>query len=200
MTVRARLSKSSLTGLLIATLLGGCPPASETQVDATATALDDLGVTTDLLAGWALESSRTDPGGQWRSASFTRSGSTVRVRAFTSFDRDRFRRFREEQDSLLQGLFGTRPASYPGHLTNELECPPRFQPKRVELTGGDTAYSLYAGERLSFGGCGEDMLVYRAGLRFLHCEQDRTALRIEAFVPKEQDPSLADKLVRSFGC
>ena len=198
--MRARLSKSSIATLLIATLLGGCPPASETQLDAAGTALDDLGVTTNLLTGWELEANRADPKDQWRSATFTKSGSTVRVRVLTSFDRAQFSRFLEEQDSLLQGLFGTRPASYPGHLTDQIECPPRFQPKRVELAAGDTAYSLYAGERLSFGGCGEDMLVYRAGLRFLHCEQDRTAVRIEAFVPKEQDPNLADKLVRSFGC
>jgi hypothetical protein len=198
--VRACVTTLSIVGALVATLLAACPSPTNTHHSVTETALNDLGLTTHLLENWELRASRVDPKGQWRTATFTKSGSTIRIRVLSPFNRAQFARFRAEQDSLLQGLFKARPASYPGLLTNEIECPSSFKPKRVELDESDVTYSLFAGDRLNFGGCGEDVLVYRAGLRFLYCDGHHSAVRIEAFVPKEESSTIADRLVRSFEC
>ena len=98
----------------------------------------------------------------------------------------------KEERFMIEHLFEDRQAPYPGQLTNTLRCPDRFRPKDVEAKAGALAlFTAYANDRLSFGGCSEDLVRYHATIGFFYEEASERLVRAEYFAAVEApDPGL----------
>lgn len=112
-------------------------------------------------------------------------------------------RFIENQRYMINTLFSKQKVPYPGPLTNLLECPEQYLPKIEEEQTEDSErvfYSLYANNRLTFGGCTEDVLAYAAVLAFIYCKEKNEFYQIGCFTPKENPTLNYKEIVKSFKC
>jgi len=85
------------------------------------------------------------------------------------------------QQAMLRSVFEPRLPPYPEFLTRESACPEPFKPRERPHPLGRAAL-LYAGERLGFGVCADELVRYRAEVVFLQCPGGRHAFRLEQFV------------------
>ena len=84
--------------------------------------------------------------------------------------------------AVIVNLFGDRQAPYPGQLSHTLQCPARFQPQDLPHDGEVLArLSLYANDRLAYGGCSEDLLRYHATVAMVYDADAQRLFQVEAF-------------------
>lgn len=126
-------------------------------------------------------------------------GDRLRLRVTEGLDAAAAAEIVRDERYQIANLFEDRQAPYPGELSNTLKCPENFRP--VEVTGRDDALGmvgLYANDRLTFGGCSEDLLRYKATVGFFHDPAARRLFRVEYFTPMGENGSDAADVVRSF--
>jgi len=107
------------------------------------------------------------------------------------------------QRDLIDYLFSKQNVPYPGPLTNNLECPEEYFPKIEEEQDKDSwrvFYYLYANDRLTFGGCSEDILSYNVAVAFVQCKEKSEIYQIEYFTPKANPTFNYKEVVKSFKC
>ena len=95
---------------------------------------------------------------------------------------------------LLKSLFLPTTSPYPGVITNVVECPDEFKPKVQEGENG-IIYTLFAGERFTYGICAEDLVAYYSAYGIFDCEE-KGIFEVRVF-SKEAG---AQAVVRSFRC
>ena len=83
---------------------------------------------------------------------------------------------------MLLGVFDPRLPPYPEFMTRESGCPDKYKPVRKEGRLGPY-YILYAGKRLTYGGCSEDLIEYRASIGFFYLPKEKRVVRLEYFIP-----------------
>jgi len=143
---------------------------------------------------------RADPAeGPLNSALFAIGEDQLRLRVTPDLDAAAAAARVLETRQVIDNLFGDRQAPYPGQLSHTLRCPDRFQPAAVEPRGEALAMlTLYANDRLTFGGCSEDLLRYHATVGFFHDPVGRRLFQVEYFAALEsQRPDPGPALLRS---
>lgn len=108
-----------------------------------------------------------------------------------------------DQRSSIDSLFTGSLSPYPGILSHTLECPEEYIPKVEEEQVEDSwriFYYLYANNRLTFGGCAEDVLAYVAVLAFIYCKDKNEVYHIEYFTPKDNLTTEYKEIIKSFKC
>ncbi len=104
-------------------------------------------------------------------------------------------KFIDDRIYLLQSLFEPTTSPYPEVLTNVLECPLEFRPKKESFESG-TIFQLYAGERFSFGVCSNDLVEYKSIYGIFDCGK-KGVFEISLFGKKWED---LQPIVKSFSC
>jgi len=131
---------------------------------------------------------RVEAQGDLSEAVFTLGADRLRVRITPDLEPGGARELVEEERYLLDDLFEDRQAPYPGQLTNTLRCPARFRPKALDPPEQALdLVTLFANDRLGYGGCSLDLLRYHASMGFFYGESSGRLYRIEYFSDLE-DP------------
>lgn len=96
---------------------------------------------------------------------------------------------------LLESLFLPTTSPYPGVITNIRECPKEFTPSEQTHESG-TIYTLYAGSRLNYGVCAQDLVQYHSGYGIFDCK-DKGVFEVRLFSKTEEG---VQQLIQSFSC
>lgn len=128
-----------------------------------------------------------------------RDKEIIKIKVLNNFDKNRAEKYTQEQVVLLNGLFEPQLPPYPEFLTKETGCNDKYKPVRKENRYGEY-YLLYAGKRLGYGICTDDLIEYRASMGFYYCPKINSLFKIEYFVPKNEDINKLINLNESFNC
>ena len=120
-----------------------------------------------------------------------RGGTIIRI---TKVATGSPRKYVEDKKFLLESLFSQTAAPYPGVITNVIECPEEFKPKIVTIQNG-TIYTLFAGERFTYGICTQDLIAYYSAYGIFECGSN--VFEVSIFSEKEQE---IEHVVESFRC
>lgn len=105
----------------------------------------------------------------------------------------------KRETMLLKSIFEPQLPPYPEFLTKESGCAERYKPTEKEV-GDGIYFVLYAGERLGYGVCVDDLIKYRASLGYFYCENSNKTFKIQYFINKEEDDKKIIDLNDSFRC
>lgn len=106
----------------------------------------------------------------------------LRITVTEGLDATAAQRRTDDVLAVIVNLFGDRQAPYPGQLSHTLQCPARFQPQDLPHEGEVLArLSLYANDRLAYGGCSEDLLRYHATVAMVYDADAQRLFQVEAF-------------------
>lgn len=101
-----------------------------------------------------------------------------------------------DKRAVLESLFEQTTSPYPGVITNVIECPEKFKPKTLTIDRG-TIYTLFAGERFTYGVCADDLVAYRSLYGIFDCAR-KGVFEVRLFTPLAE-PVPGD-IMRSFNC
>jgi len=121
-----------------------------------------------------------------------RGETTVKL---TRIETEAREKYIEDKKFLFESLFLPTTSPYPGVITNVIECPEEFKPKLTKTEKG-TFYALFAGERLNWGICAEDLIEYYSTFGIFDCEE-KGIFEVRAFSKAKHE---AETIVRSFTC
>ena len=120
--------------------------------------------------------------GVGESSGRTGKHEVIRVKTVDGLDGPGAETYIREQSLMLLGVFDPRLPPYPEFMTRESGCPDKYKPVRKEGRLGPY-YILYAGKRLTYGGCSEDLIEYRASIGFFYLPKEKRVVRLEYFIP-----------------
>lgn len=107
-----------------------------------------------------------------------RDREVIRVKTVDGLDGPGAETYIREQSLMLLGVFDPRLPPYPEFMTRASGCPDKYSPVRKEGRLGPY-YLLYAGKRLTYGGCSEDLIEYRASIGFFYLPKEKRVIRFE---------------------
>jgi len=96
---------------------------------------------------------------------------------------------------LLESLFSPTDSPYPEVITNVIECPEEFKPKVKELEQG-TIYTLFAGDRFTYGICAKDLVAYYSSYGIFDCEE-KGIFEVQLFAKTKEG---LEPRIESFAC
>ncbi|NQV93510.1 hypothetical protein HQ403_03400 [Candidatus Kaiserbacteria bacterium] len=100
---------------------------------------------------------------------------------------------------LFESLFKPQLPPYPEFLTRETGCGKKFLP--IKKTGDNGDYFIvFAGQRFGFGICANDLIEYKASMKFLYCPNTKNVVRFEYFIPNGVESFDLDDMTESFRC
>jgi len=101
----------------------------------------------------------------------------------------------EDKKFLLESLFSPTDSPYPEVITNIIECPEEFKPKVKELEQG-TIYTLFAGDRFTYGICAKDLVAYYSSYGIFDCKE-KGIFEVQLFAKTKQG---LEPRIESFAC
>lgn len=99
----------------------------------------------------------------------------------------------QKEIALFQGIFEPHLPPYPEFLTEEASCAEKYKPIASESRYGKS-FIVYAGGRLGYGVCADDLIQYRATISFFYCKNSNKVFKVEYFIDKR----VADKKLTDF--
>jgi hypothetical protein len=106
----------------------------------------------------------------------------------------------------IQGLFDTARSPYPGVITDRIVCDDTYKPHPNIVTTtsgiGITYFSAFLNDRLQYGICTDDQIVYKVYTALFSCQQTNDWYSVEIIVPKANaaTDSAYVGLFRQIGC
>jgi hypothetical protein len=107
-------------------------------------------------------------------------------------------KFINDRKNMIESLYKSIPATYPGEITKEVECQREFWPEYHRKSPELEYYFLTATPRLTYGACSRDLIAYKALLVFLVCKD--YMYQIEYFVPVEEAKNDWKEFVNRVAC
>lgn len=104
-------------------------------------------------------------------------------------------KFISDREFLFESLFEPVTSPYPEVITNVVECPEEFKPRK-EVVANGTVYTLFAGARQNFGVCSRDLVKYQAAYALFDCGEKGV---FEFRIFGEDDEALKSRAA-SFSC
>lgn len=86
----------------------------------------------------------------------------------------------------IQGLFSNAQSPYPGPLSDEIICDTTFIPNpdvQPTIDGNRTVFTAYANNRLQYGSCIEDQILYKGYIALFYCPNHASWYKAELLVP-----------------
>ena len=100
----------------------------------------------------------------------------------------------DDRNFIFRSLYEPTTSPYPEVISQIVICPDEFKPKLIQHVNG-TIYTAYAGERMNFGVCARDLVVYKAGYGIFNCGK-KGVFEMEVFSKKDNFANL----LQSFSC
>ncbi|MBI2592748.1 MAG: hypothetical protein HYW37_01115 [Candidatus Colwellbacteria bacterium] len=104
-------------------------------------------------------------------------------------------KFINDKKEILKLLFEPTTSPYPEFITNIVKCDEEFKPKEEKVESG-VIYSLFAGERMNYGICSEDLIKYHSRYGLFDCG-GKGIFEVNLF---GADDAQIDKIIKSFSC
>lgn len=181
MNLTLKPANNKLSSLLLAAALLFIASCSNAPKNLEKT-LTGLGIGASNIEGFVIKES--DGGLHLAEKRSSEAIEIIRIKATENIEKDAAQKSINEQIKLMTGVFEAQLPPYPEYLTKEIGCAERFRPKRKETAIG--FYNLmYAGKRLTYGVCVDDLAFYAAGQGFFYAPGRKRLLKIEYFVPKD---------------
>lgn len=151
-----------LIGLVTLLILSGCSQNNR----------NDFGLSGDIVDNFKVKKITT--GLSSKTITGQSEDNIVKIREFSGINSNQSKQVIEERLFVINSAYRDYDSPYPGALSNQLKCSEDMKPNEE-----DGIVNLYATERLTFGACSEELIKYKATIRFLHC--DNTLYQIELF-------------------
>lgn len=127
------------------------------------------------------------------------AGEIIKIEIASAGDKITANDYINKEIALFQGIFEPHLPPYPEFLTKEASCAEKYKPIASEYRYGKS-FILYAGSRLGYGICADDLVAYRATLNYFYCKNSNKVFKVEYFISKkEKDQKLID-FNNSFTC
>ncbi len=123
----------------------------------------------------------------------------IKIKRFNDFDLEKSEQYISDKMFVIESLYREIHSPYPGELSNRIRCPEEFKPLKKSNEPFDY-YIIYASKRLSYGACSDDLIEYVSINYFLYCEKQNNFFHIELFIPKEENISYYENLLKSVRC
>jgi hypothetical protein len=91
----------------------------------------------------------------------------------------------------VQGLFDDAQNPYTGEISDEISCDNKYKPeiKKITINNIDiTYYSGWMNDRMQYGSCLDDQLVYKAYSSLFYCSNQKILYHLEFIFSLENDP------------
>ncbi len=104
----------------------------------------------------------------------------------------------------IEALYANALSPYPGDISNKIITKKKFLPQlfrhRTEAGVTNTAFLLYANERLGYGATTDEQVRYKSVLGWIYCPRTRTFVKARYFAPlATPDPALR-RFFQSLAC
>lgn len=99
----------------------------------------------------------------------------ISIIKFINIDYDIAVQYVDDNFLLLNSLYVTQRASYPGQFTTQIECPIKFHPSYFEEYSSEGFYRYYnlsANGNYVYGVCSDDLVIYNSLYGFLYCNNN----------------------------
>lgn len=127
------------------------------------------------------------------------NGEIIKIKIIPKQSKEIADNYIQKEIALFQGIFEPHLPPYPEFLTKEASCAEKYKPIASESRYGKS-FIVYAGDRLGYGVCVDDLIHYRASLSFFYCENSNKVFKVEYFIDKmSADKKLTD-FNNSFVC
>lgn len=86
----------------------------------------------------------------------------------------------------IQGLFANARSPYPGPLSDEIVCDTKFKSEPLTYTTTSTTMTIliaYANNRLQYGSCIDDQILYKGYIAMFYCKNHRSWYKAELLIP-----------------
>lgn len=123
----------------------------------------------------------------------------IKIEIKKNVDLEGAEKYRIKQFTLFNSLFESQLPPYPEFLTNEVSCPEQFQPVFKDHPLGGY-YETFAGERLNFGVCIDDLATHKALFGVFYCSKSETIFKVEYFTDKSKENDSLDRIADSIRC
>jgi len=124
----------------------------------------------------------------------------IKIRIASNLSEDDAKNYINFHKYQIENLFTEYRSPYPGHISDAIKCPEKYQPIKEQNGSDKVYYYLYANDRLTYGGCSEDLLEYLVALGLVHCIESKKILEIEFFTPKDNPNSDYKNVAKSLRC
>lgn len=128
-----------------------------------------------------------------------RDGEILKIEIIKNINESKAEEYVKNQTALLKGMFESQLPPYPEFLTKESGCAEKYKPKEYQGKYGKY-FILYAGNRLGYGVCVDDLIEYRASLGYFYCQDKDTLFKIEYFSDLNKDLNAIVNFNNSFVC
>ena len=126
-------------------------------------------------------------------------GEVIKLKILKDIEVNSAEKYIGEQKTLFESIFKPQLPPYPEFLTKETGCDEMFLP--VENSGENGEYyTVFAGQRFGFGICADDLIKYKASIKFLYCTNTRILAKLEYFVPNSMEFNDLIEVTESFNC
>lgn len=128
-----------------------------------------------------------------------KGGEIIKIEMVKNLNKEKVEEYINNQTALLIGIFEPQLPPYPEFLTKESGCAEKYKPKEYQSNYGKY-FTLYAGDRLGYGVCVDDLIHYKASLGYFYCPIESTLFTIEYFVSDKEDFNKIINLNNSVTC
>lgn len=106
-------------------------------------------------------------------------GNILRLRKIGNISNDEADIYVSNSIFMVNSMYRYIKSPYPGTISNSIKCEERYKPKVINNFPYDYLI-LFASERLEYGVCSEEQVMYKSILAFEYC-QPNTLFQIEFF-------------------
>lgn len=99
---------------------------------------------------------------------------------------------------MIQSIYDSSFSPYPGAISNEIVCDPKFIPQLVSVDYRGLVikyFIVYLSERLTYGVCVDDLARYRAVIAWAYCQTQSELRQLEFIAPKDAGPEANQEFV-----
>ena len=129
----------------------------------------------------------------------SRDGEILEIEITENVDDESANKYKKRQNLTFEGLFNPRLPPYPEFLTRETGCQDKFKPILQKNEHGEY-YILYAGGRLGYGICSDDLIEYRSSLGIFYCPSIQNLFEIRYFTDKNTNDTSIEEFIAAFKC
>lgn len=126
-------------------------------------------------------------------------GEILKIEIIDNVAKEGNDKYLQREFTMLKSIFEPQLPPYPEFLTKESGCAERYRPIEKDSKYG-RYFILYAGERLGYGVCVDDLIKYRASLGYFHCKNSNKIFKVQYFVKKEDGDDKIINFNNSFVC
>lgn len=128
-----------------------------------------------------------------------KDGEIVRIEITKNIDQAKADEYFKNQIALLGSVFEPQLPPYPEFLSMQTGCDTKYLPSERESPYGKY-FILYAGDRMGYGICADDLIKYKASLGLFYCPSEKTVFKMEYFTSKDAQSATHENMANSFKC